>query len=201
MRYYIYLSSTKIDMIFSQIKISIIGKLKASIKLNLGLIEVSMDGDGGEKELAQKAEAVRNYILSTPEVGTIEAPKPYIDDEADLSLGVIEDYAASIAIFAGYHAGKKIALIGSPYSLLGAPSEINTENHGLDYYLIEFLKEHAKSDEPIGSKIPFSETLEQAVDKALSAIVTPPRRVLFTAKVLHVSPTLCVATPIFVAET
>lgn len=50
---------------------------------------------------------------------------------APLRYGVMRDYAAELAVFADVVDGVKLALIGSPDSLVGAAG--TAANHSLDY--------------------------------------------------------------------
>jgi hypothetical protein len=66
---------------------------------------------------------------------------------------------------------------------------------------MKFMNEMVR-DEKLNEteKIPYVNSLEEAVDIAQAAVIFPPERLMFTAKVLYDSPRLLVATPIFVAK-
>jgi hypothetical protein len=207
MKYYLYISETKVGMLHGQVRTTLFSKIKAGLKIKLPfLFEASLDADSEQKDIYAKVEELRNKILAGGECGTIERPKSYIDDTATLSFGRVADYAASIAFFGGTVGSKKVALIGSPSSLVGAGS--TDANHSLDYYTIKFIRDasaHDQSDDldmrfrAAVEYSQFDEKIELAVDEALKSVIGPPRRLAFTAKLLHTTPTLVLASPIFVA--
>lgn len=208
MKYYLYVSETKVGMLHSQIGVSLFSKVKAGIKLKLPFFfEASLDADSETKTIYAKVEEIRNQILAGGECGTIERPKSYVDDTALLSFGSVTDYAASIAFFGGIVGGKKVALIGSSSSLVGA-AKVAEADHRLDYYTIKFMAEmsegrlhdkfRAAPPEPAEIEDDLR-SLEESVEQALGDVNTPPRRLSFTAKVIHDTSNFLVASPIFVA--
>jgi hypothetical protein len=199
MRYFLYASATKIEMLHSQIGISYFGKVKAGFKLKLGFAEASIGTETQPRVLYNKAEEIRNYLLSKSMTGTISQPKSYIDDVADLSVGLISEYASSIAFFGGIVGSKKVALIGASSSLVGAVPSVEA-NHAPFYYTMRFINEALEAEESFDGDLPYVNSLEEAVDIAQKTAIGPPIRVAFTASVLHDSPHLLVATPIFVTR-
>jgi hypothetical protein len=101
--------------------------------------------------------------------------------------------------------GVKLALIGSPTSLIGAAADAAAE-HNLDAYTIQFLRRTAESAP--GERLPRgpggtgeAESYEAAIDETLELGVLPPGRhqLEFLAKVLFHNDRVLVATPIYVA--
>jgi hypothetical protein len=199
MRYFLYVSPTKVEMLHSQIGASYFSKIKAGLKIKLGFAEASVEGETNVRAIYNKAEDVRNYLLSKSLAGTIAQPKFYIDDVAELSFGRIEEYRSSIAFFGGIIAGKKFALIGAASSLVGAVASVGS-NHAPYYYTMKFINEALEREDKLETSLPGRYTLEQAVDIALQAAINAPQRLVFTASVLYDSPDILVATPIFVAR-
>ncbi len=199
-RYFLYVSPTKVEMLHSQLGVSYLGKLKAGLKLKLLVAEASVEGETTTRALCNKAEEIRNHLLADGKAGTIDKPKAYIDDVAELSFGNIIEYASSMAYFGGIINGKKVALLGDASSLVGGVPSVEA-NHAPYYYTMRFINEMLDSGKKIGeTKIPYVKSLEEAVDIAQSAVKTPPERLIFTAMVLYDSPRLLVASPIFVAK-
>jgi hypothetical protein len=198
MRYYLYVSVTKVEMLHSQIGMSHFGKLKTGLKLKLGIAEASIESETANKALFDKAEEVRSKLISQSKTGSLERPKSYIDDVANLSFGHVREYASSIAFFGGFVGNKKVALIGAASSLVGAVPAAEA-NHAPYYYTMKFMNGALEHNTSI-RKLPYVDSLEQAVDIAQAAVITPPEPLAFTALVLHNSPNLLVATPVFVAR-
>ncbi|MCK1721316.1 SAVMC3_10250 family protein [Bradyrhizobium sp. 141] len=203
MKYYLYISETKVGMLHSQIGVTRFSKIKAAIKLKMPFFEASVDSDAGKKSIYAKAEEIRNQILAGGECGTIAAPKAYVDDTANLSFGRVADYAAEIAFFGGIVGSKSVALIGSSSSLIGAAKQ--DANHTIDYYEIKFM---AETSDEINPTFPakreryenFEKQMEASVVDALKRVRNRPRPVAFVAKVILASPNFLVASPIFVRE-
>lgn len=83
----------------------------------------------------------------------------------------MRDHGAKLVFFGGVVDGVKLALIGSPASLIGTAAD-SAANHSLNYYVLKFLSADAESagDEDVNGYD------EAAVDEALSAGVLPPTR-------------------------
>lgn len=128
-------------------------------------------------------------------------PARYIRGDASLKYGVVTEYAADLAVFAGSVDGIKLGLIGSSESLVG--SAITKEaNHSPYYYTLRFMKDLAE-DEPDSSVVaerpPYCDSYSEAIDIALAALPSPTYRLEFLAKVLHTQPATLLGTPIYVA--
>jgi hypothetical protein len=202
MRNFLYVSPTKVEMLYGQIGSTFFDKMKAGLKLKLfGFGEAQFEGETG-KTLYAKAEAIRTHLLSTSTCGTIDSPKTYIDDTANLSYGHVVESASSMAFFGGTVGSKKVALIGSASSLVGAAPSVEA-NHAQYYYTMKFINEALSGGEESSlakEKLPYVQSLEEAVDIAQRSLVLLPQPMQFTAITIHSSPTLLVATPVFVAQ-
>ncbi|XMN10622.1 DUF7019 family protein [Streptomyces griseobrunneus] len=132
-------------------------------------------------------------------VGTLARPRLYVRGAAQLRHGVLRDYVAELAVFAGVVGGLKLALIGSPDGLLDEVWEAKTD-HGLDYYLLEYMRHDAHTAR-VSSKQWVGPWYEAAVDDMLKPGVLPSNgvRMEFLAKPLFQSNGVLVATPVFVS--
>ena len=61
LRYSLYVSPTKVDMLYSQLGSTFFDKMKAGLKLKLGVAEAHIEGETG-KALYDKAEAIRTHL-------------------------------------------------------------------------------------------------------------------------------------------
>ncbi|MEU6578309.1 SAVMC3_10250 family protein [Streptomyces sp. NPDC046805] len=200
LRYYVYISQTKLEILIPQIPARLLRSLEAEIKINVSVFAagVKKTASAPSPELAAKAGVLGNYLeKQTGWVGTLTDPGRYVKGVASLQYGVMRDYAAELAIFGGEVDGVKIALIGSPASLIGVAAD-TAANHSLDYYVLKFLRGEAESAR--GSSEGWT-PYEAAVDGALNAGVLPPTclRLEFLAKPLFYNDRVLVATPIYVA--
>jgi hypothetical protein len=204
LRYYLYISQSKLDVLIPQLPESRLRALTADIRINMGVVAagVAKPATAASPELSAKAGVLTDYLEKQQGwVGSLADPGRYVRDIASLRHGVMRDYAADLAVFAGVVNGLKLALIGSPASLIGAAADTEA-NHSVDYYLLRFLSDAAES-------LPSEEDLSQddrqrfghAIDRALSVGLSLPAKLNleFLAKPLFRSDGMLVATPIWVA--
>jgi len=204
LRYYVYISQSKLDVLIPQLPESRLRALTADIRINVGVVAagVATAGTAASPELSAKAGVLTDYLEKQQGwVGSLTAPGRYVRDVASLQHGVLQDYAADLAVFAGVVNGLKLALIGSPASLIGAVANAEA-NHSVNYYLLRFLSHTAES-------LPSEEDLShddrqrfgQAIDRALRVGLSLPAKLNleFLARPLFRSDGMLVATPIWVA--
>jgi hypothetical protein len=200
LRYYVYISQTKLEILIPQIPARLLRSLEAEIKINVAAFAagVKKTASTPSPELAAKAGVLGDYLeKQTGWVGTVTDPGRYVKGVASLQYGVMQDYAAELAFFGGEVDGVKLALIGSPASLIGVAVDA-AANHSLDYYVLKFLSGEAELAR--GSRKGWR-PYEAAVDGALNAGVLSPTRLRleFLAKPLFHNDRVLVATPIYVA--
>ena len=119
MKYYVYVSDAKIEMLCSQIPRSIREQIAAELKIDLKLISVSLK----ERKVTQetrysKAGLVAAYIEGHERLGTVDAPEGYIKDALPMRWG---PYGGDnrLVYFGGGTKHTIVGLGGSAYNLLG----------------------------------------------------------------------------------
>ena len=92
LKYYLYISQTKIDILHPQIPPNFLKKASADLKINLGIISSTIKASNIDTllELPQKLAIVCQYLISTGEVGNTESPKSYIGGTLPLRYGAIK---------------------------------------------------------------------------------------------------------------
>lgn len=197
-QYYIYLSTTKVEMLYPQIPQRLAGSLEAEVKANIGVVQATVRGGAppDTPDIYTHAAAVTRYLEKHDKVGTIDRPERYIKDVATLKYGIIYEYASDIAFFGATIASTKLGLIGSSESMVGSvqPSE---SQHAPFYYTLKFLNRLAER-EAADSPQPEYYSYMQAFDIA-SNVTSLEIRAEFLARLLHEEPGLIIATPIYVA--
>jgi hypothetical protein len=199
-RYYVYLSRTKLEMLFPQISKSFSHEFEVELTARTGLLDATVKGTPAEpaSQLAAQAAAVEAYLVERDEVGSISEPARYIRGDAQLRYGIVTEYAADLAVFAGSAGAVKLGLIGSSESLVG--NTITTKaNHSTYYYTLKFLNGLASNRFEAPERPPYCDSYTEAIDIALAALPPPTYRLEFLAKVLHSQPDTLLATPIYVA--
>jgi Family of unknown function (DUF7019) len=203
LKYFVYVSQTKVDMLFQQIPAKFLDGKKAEVGVDFGIVSAKIDGvmSGEEaKSLYRRALAVCDYLENQDQIGTLDSPKKYIAGDLLLKYGVVWEYAAEIAFFGTVHKGKKFGLIGSSGSLVGQHEKVATD-HAAYYYTLKFLRQAVEfgTDKGQMDAVSSSEASE-AIQMALTVLKSEPQQLSFVAKVLKIYDDSLLATPIFVAE-
>ncbi len=199
MRFLVYVSRSKVDMLYPQIPQRFFKSFEAELKLNLGLVSTGGKGTTNQRseELTAKLNVVSSYILEHEPVGTLQMPKKYISGSLPLKYGVVREYASDVAFFGGEFEGTTLAMIGSSDSLVGSAQHTDV-NHSPFYYTLKFLNQQIESDSPSTDQPPYC-TYKEAADIALSNVTPVAHALEFLALVLHHEVKLVVATPIYIA--
>jgi hypothetical protein len=87
MKYYIYISDTKVDMLFAQIPRKTLEGLAGELNINFGIFSTTLKQDAAEENRFSKLEVVRKYIEKHSVVGTIDSPSEYFAGEETMKWG------------------------------------------------------------------------------------------------------------------
>ncbi|MBR8840294.1 MAG: CHAT domain-containing protein [Stigonema ocellatum SAG 48.90 = DSM 106950] len=117
LKYYLYVSETKINMIYPQI---------------------SNQNNDGVEMLFSKVKAIHKYLEKNKIIGSLGNPAAYIYGRIPMNWGCLREYASDIVFFGTQKVTDSIVLVGSKYSLVGQSKESATE-HSPDYYLFKFF--------------------------------------------------------------
>lgn len=172
--YFVYVSRTKVEMLYPQISTS----------------------NQHEVTTERKLGAVCEYLRRNENVGTIDSPGKYIEGTVPLKYGIVSEYASEIAFFGGIVGGTKLGLIGSSASLVGAVERADS-NHAPYYYTLKFLNRAVVAEGIEGAPPYYS--FSEAVDIALKSLPPQTHSMEFFAKVLYTETNLVVGTPLYVA--
>jgi hypothetical protein len=211
LKYYVYISATKVDMLYPQIPPAFLKGAEAELKISLGVISSGLKTHGPEeaKELPARAAAVESYLRNQREVGTIDDPKSWLGGVALMRWGCVQEYASDIAFFGGQAGGRTVALLGSSDSIVGAP-KVAESNHAPFYYTMKFFnqkllnrgfKAPGKWDKPREDSEgePAYYSYAESVDIAFQSLAGTEANLEFLAFVLYKEENLIVATPLYVA--
>jgi len=210
LRYYVYVSKTKVDMLYSQIPPAFLKGAEAELKVNLGVASTSLKRRGSDAptEPISRLSVVASYLKDHYEVGTIKCPKRWIEGTSLLRWGRLREPDSQLAVWGGEVEQKKLMLVGSSESLIGAP-QTPQASHALGDYTSYFLRVEADDDR--WGRLGISDAEErpgfvfpehfyaESVEVALSALPGSKTNLEFLAFVLHKTPNLLIASPIYVA--
>lgn len=162
MKYYIYISDTKVDMLFAQIPTNILKKISAELKINLGVISVSLKEKVVDQTRYDKLSVVTKYINEHEAVGTVDNPQGYFkgtlpmrwiklpeESEEDNNPDVIpleekNDSKKGFVYFAGNTEHTIFGLGGSLRHLIGGRQESGWGVGSFSYYILRGLKKSIK---------------------------------------------------------
>jgi uncharacterized protein DUF7019 len=125
MRFYLYVSDAKIEMLFGQIPEAERRRIAGTLKLDLKILGVDLSVEPREETRYSKLRLVEEHIRSREEVGTVDRPKGFFAGQMDLRWGVWgEDSGGpghSMVYFTGRTKRTTLGLGGSERHLIGDP--------------------------------------------------------------------------------
>ena len=215
-KYYLYVSDTKVDMLYAQIPQSIKDKIAAEIKIDLQILSVTFkDKDTANEETRySKLNLVTNYIDKHLEIGTLKNPAAYIKDVMSMRWTQLGD----AAYFGGQNSDLDIGLCGSACHLTGQPvpktgSKYST-SLGASRFFNEFMTHYVTPETKdtnnalLKGLLQIKDADNEIMFKYMNNVYknleqTPPQKLDFVARVLFkgqdTDRTTLLATPIYVA--
>jgi hypothetical protein len=121
MKYYIYISDAKVDMLFPQVPHEIKKKVATEWKMDLKLLSASrrVETEREDNRIA-RLETVVDFIREYGNIGTVDNPDQYIEDTLPMRWGMLTTTPEnSIAFFAADTDKTTVGLGGSAQHLLG----------------------------------------------------------------------------------
>jgi hypothetical protein len=201
MKYYIYISSTKVDMLYPQIPSSFFKKWSAELEFKSPFIGAKLKTEGRDDptDLSHRVEVLAAFLHSNGQVGTLESTKPYLSGSLRMRFGLIHDYASGIAFFGGDAKGTQLALIGSREAVIGNSASKEITDHTGYYYTLKFLNNRIEDNPSKQHSRLVYQSYREAMGIALNAVPQQSEEYEFLARPLHAESGLLVATPIYVA--
>ncbi|MGV2915828.1 DUF7019 family protein [Streptomyces sp. A1499] len=118
MRYYLYVSGTKLDMLYGQIPPKLLKRLAVEAKVDLKVLSVAVQSPRADVTSYDKLDLVEAYLEREFDVSWMTEPRPWF--RGDLELRVAGYGSPEGPTFmTGRDGDTVIALIGSAHHLLG----------------------------------------------------------------------------------
>lgn len=187
LKYYIYISDSKVDMLYAQIPKSIKNGLAAELKLNIGMLSASLKQGPLDETKYSKLQIVNRYIEKELELGSIDEPKEYIRGIAPVRWGSYGS-SKSVVYFGGSTGNTVFGFGGSLQHLIGVSCESHVNSGSITPYLLSVLAdESSRSSSRQLASTPFSQeemvsSVMRAVYVANSRMKGPEQMVEFLAK-------------------
>ena len=211
LRYFVYVSDSKLDMLFEQITPAIRKRISAEAKVDLKLASVTLRQNERPEARMAKLRVVERYIDSNHQVGTVTDPgRQFFRARMDMQWGWLApgthpDDRLPVVFFRGREHSQFVALAGSRAHVLGQHPAEGHANAVFGFSsapsIVAALRDHIsdlagvprypawgeEQDNPHlrGTATPFSTTLSQADYIRLD---TPPQTLEFLAVPLGEAP-------------
>jgi hypothetical protein len=204
MKYYLYISDAKVDMLYPQVPHELTQKTSTEYGFDVKILSGKRKNEWtSDENRISRLEAVLSFIRTYGNVGTVDDPDEYIDDTQPMWFG---NYTPQdIAYFTGVSERTVFGLSGSGKHLVGADPNPSPWSNGTR--LIEIFgwlsEQNPTRDENAISAVPLLAHLA-AISKR------PKQRLEFLAKRLVYQPhfefdkkkiNVLLATPLYVAMT
>lgn len=125
MKYYHYISASKVDMLFPQVPRTLRENVSAEFGFNLGVVSGSVGAEANRfDDPIARLKVVERYLLTHDQVGSIEHPRDWFAGEM-MAKAVGLWTGGGAVFFVGEVGDTVVALGGSERNLLGSTSSSN----------------------------------------------------------------------------
>jgi hypothetical protein len=155
LRYYLYVSDAKLDMLFDQIDDQLRKKISVELKIDLKLASLTLsNADSPEPARMAKLRLVEEYITRNHTVGTIEnSSQEWFRGCMDMQWGWLEpfgnDEAAPVVFFKGQEDPHLVMLAGSSRHVIGEPPDTIAFAGSAAPRIVAAIKAHYPDDAAI----------------------------------------------------
>jgi len=154
MKYYLYVSDAKVDMLYLQIDKSLLKKIAAELSVDLKLLGAGFGAtikqNQSEETRYSKLKLVVKYIEKHLNVGWVDAPATYFKGSLPMGWGLLhgttrydpnpQPQAPFAVYFGGSTERTAFGMVGSAHHLIGLRSDAPKSNIHLYYTTNEMLK-------------------------------------------------------------
>jgi len=146
LKYYIYISDTKVDMLYAQIPKDLLSRIAAELEINLGIIKTKLSEDVPEETRYSKLSIVLEYFQRYISVGSPANPNAYFHGILPVKWGplyltsfkTLSGEAPKIVCFSGESHDTQIHLTGSWHHVIGG-GEKKAKDYGGSFASILFF--------------------------------------------------------------
>lgn len=154
MKYYVYISDAKVDMLLPQIPHEEKKRLATEFKFDLKLLSGSRRTETeSEDNRFTRLEAVVAYIREFGNIGSVDEPAEYIEDNLEMRWGPYEpdNKTEPLVYFGGTTDQTIVGLGGSLVHVIGNTGTSATDSASATPVLLARLKKELSIDRPIVS--------------------------------------------------
>lgn len=119
MKYYHYISASKVEMLFPQVPHALREKISAEIGFNVGLVAGKVGSEVARSDdIVTRLKVVEQYLVDSRELGTVKALREWFTGEMTAQTMGLRSHGGPV-FFVGKVAGVVVALGGSPQNMIG----------------------------------------------------------------------------------
>jgi hypothetical protein len=119
MKYYVYISDTKVNMLCDQIPSQLRDKLATELKIDLKFLSTTLSQEPLERTRYAKLQLVIDFIRRNYKIGTVDNPEFFFQGEMKLRWGSLISYATEIVFFGGMTKQTILGMAGSMKHVIG----------------------------------------------------------------------------------
>jgi len=145
LKYFVYISDAKIEMLFAQIPKGLLSKIATELKIDLKILSATFKEKDPIETKYSKLKIVLEYLEEYCDIGTIENPKAYIKGTMPMHWGIFQQQT-DLVVFGGKHNKTSILLSGSAKHVLG--NKCGTEQYeggSISFRIVALLKDKLKT--------------------------------------------------------
>ena len=193
MKFYIYISDAKVDMLFPQVPHDIKKKVALEFKMDLKLLSASRKTETEtEDNRIARLETVVDFIQEYGNVGSVDEPDQYVADTLPMRWGPYEgDPESGVVYFGGETPSTVVGLGGSIRHVVGKAGSSAAYGDSLTPFLMSVLAKELGMGQPyivqdIAQRPDASHFPLRAVESATLNMTGPQQSLEFLAKrLLH----------------
>jgi hypothetical protein len=191
MKYYVYISDAKVDMLLQQISTEQKRKIETEFKFDLKVLSASRKAEIEPDNQITKLETVCEFLRNYSDVGIIDSPGSYLEGTLSMNWGpwlswATDNYKSQMVYFGGPTRQTILGMGGSLKHVLGQGQDIPDSKSNLAC-ILGALADDIQLQKPSYCRNMSEAELKQqaltAVEEANDMIrVVPPQRLEFLAK-------------------
>jgi hypothetical protein len=141
LRYYVYVSKSKVDLLFEQIPEKALGRIATKLTIDLKLIKAEFSEKESQRSLYSKLEIVEQYLDESELIGTVDDPRAYFRGVTPMRWGPYgETIEREFVYFGGWTDKTLLGLGGSSKHVIGNEGVSHAHSHSATPYLVDALR-------------------------------------------------------------
>lgn len=124
MKYYVYVSDAKVDMLFAQIPIPLLKRLSAELRIDLKVASVTVGVSAKEATRYDRLTVVLEYLRRNEPFGWVDSPASYFEE----TIPLVMTHVGSTVAFTGKRGNSLLGLTGSRQHMTGQAPRLGEMN-------------------------------------------------------------------------